>query len=89
MIIDLFISIAYGFFGIFLQMFPFADSGRVALITSQLSGFRSMMASANWLFPVSTFFLLASAVFAIELSVLAFKVLRWIVHQVTFGFVKK
>lgn len=71
-----------------IELFPLADSDTLELYDSQVSAFKSYTASANWLFPVDTFFLLLSAIITIELSLFTYRFAKFIIRNVSFGIFK-
>jgi len=87
MILNGIMAASAALFGTFLSIFPQADSATVAAITSNVSGFRSAIAGANWIFPVDTLFLFLSIIITIEGLVLSSKLIRYIISLLTLGFI--
>lgn len=73
---------------IFVNFFPAVDPEVVDLITLRLTDFRETLASANWIFPVGEFFTILSAVFVIEALYWVFKFIRYLLSNISLGFLK-
>lgn len=71
-----------------ISLFPTADSEIVSRITDGVAPFKSAIASANWFFPVDTFFAFLAIVFTIELGILTFKTIGWIAKNLSLGLFK-
>lgn len=71
-----------------ISYFPEANSSVVSSISSAVVNFKSTLSSAAWIVPIDTLFLIIQIVITIELSILTFRVVRWILSIVTIGIAK-
>ena len=88
MILDRLIYALAVLFNQFLSVFPLADVGVISAINSYLEDFRYYASQANFMIPVNTLFLLIGIVLSIEAVLLGKKLVRWIVSNVSLGFIK-
>lgn len=88
MIFEALLSFCYFILGAFLQLLPLTDPATTAKITQYTSSFRSYAAGAAWFFPIDTIFGFMAVVFAIELVIFTYKVVRWVMSMLTVGVVK-
>jgi len=71
-----------------VELFPLADENTLSLYTEKVELFRSYLAQANWLFPVSDFFTILSAILTIEFALFTYRFVKFIVKNVSFGIFK-
>jgi len=71
-----------------IALFPDADASVISTIENGLTPFKTAISSANWFFPVDTFFAFLAVVFTIEFTLLTVKTVGWIAHNITLGFFK-
>lgn len=88
MIFDAISGFALAALNLVLSLFPSADSGIVSQITSGLEPFKSAVATANWFFPVGTFFSLMGIIFVVELGIFSYKLIIFLARNISFGFFK-
>jgi len=81
-------QIFFTVFNFLLSIFPNAKPATVSSIQSGLAGFKTGIATANWIFPVDTFFLFIGLIFAIEGSYFIYRFYKWIATNVSGGFIK-
>jgi len=72
-------EIIYSTFNIFLNMLPVADEGLLTFATAYTSDFKSGIATLNWMFPVDTFFQAFRYMFAIEGTILFWKIVKTVI----------
>lgn len=72
----------------FISMFPDVDTGTLAQFNSGLTPFKSYIATAGWIFPVSQFFIVIGIVLTVEASLFTIKIAHWVLKNVSAGFVK-
>lgn len=84
--IDALISTAINWFTVLVSLFPGADVELVSYINDFMSSFRGAMAVAGIFFPVPLLMTLMGIVLIIETAIFSFKVWKWIVANVSFGF---
>lgn len=73
---------------IVLSLFPTADAEIVSQITSGLAPFKSAVATANWFFPVGTFFTILGIVFSVEFGIFSYKLVLFLARNISLGFFK-
>lgn len=80
--------VIYTVLNILLEFFPLADQAIIARISDQLAPLKGWISSAGWFFPVQDFFQVVSLVFAIEASVSLYKFVKFLVKNVSLGFIR-
>lgn len=83
---DALLSTAINYFTILVSLFPTADVNMVNEINEFMSVFRGGMAIANVFFPVSVLMWALGIVLTIEGALFAFKIWRWVVANVSLGY---
>lgn len=71
-----------------LSFLPQANPAHVAKISEQLQPLKTTVASAGWFFPVSDFFTILGIVFTIESFLFLYKFVKFIVKNVSMGFIR-
>lgn len=71
-----------------IGFFPDANASVLSQISDGLTPFRTAMAAANWFFPVGTFFTVLGIVITIELSIMTYKLVMFVVKNVSLGLFK-
>lgn len=86
--IDALISQAINWFTVLVSLFPMANFDIVAQINEFMTAFRGAMAIAGIFFPVSILMWAMATIMTIEIALFSFKVWRWIVGNVSLGFLR-
>ena len=71
-----------------IGLFPNADSGVLSSFNSQMSGFRSMIAQASWIFPVNWLFYFLGLIIVIEVSLFGYRIVKLLVGYISGGLLR-
>lgn len=72
-----------------IQLLPDADESVTMLLNEYTSAFRSGLESVSWIFPVDLLLLCISLVISVEVGLLVFKLIKWIMTHISIGFIKQ
>lgn len=81
MIFEQIISLGVSVLTYLLTFLPETNIDTLNFITSGVTDFRSRLTQADWLFPVNTFLFILTIFFAIELIILVFKIIKFLVPK--------
>lgn len=81
-------SIFIGVLNTIISLLPLADTDILTAIDSNLTPFKTAIAGANWIFPVPEFFTFVSAVFTIELAFWTYKLIKFLITNLSAGLFK-
>lgn len=84
--IDALISTAIQWVNVLISLFPDANVNIVSEIDEFMSAFRGAMSISNVFFPVSTLMWAMGLILSVEIALFSFKVYKWLVSNMTFGF---
>lgn len=84
--IDALLSTAINWFTILVSLFPLANVNIVNEINEFMTTFRGAMSIANVFFPVSTLMWALGLILTVEIALFTFKLWKWIVSNVSLGF---
>lgn len=71
-----------------LSLFPIADATVISSLSNSVASFKTAIASADYLFPVSEFFTIMTIVISIEAGILLIKIIHWLAKNISAGFIK-
>lgn len=72
-----------------IQLLPDADESVTMLLNEYTSAFRSGLEAVSWIFPVDLLLLCISLVISVEVGLLVFKLIKWIMAHISIGFIKQ
>jgi len=72
-----------------INLLPNEDPYTTLLITSQVTEFRTNLSSISWIFPVNDLLLFLTAIITIEITLVVSKVIKWILANISLGFIKQ
>jgi len=82
-------SFVFNFLNWLVNLLPNADPATISFISSQVTTFRGYLSSISWIFPVNELLLLLGVVITIELTLLISKVIKWVLVNISLGFIKQ
>lgn len=85
MIFEALFEFALAIVDFLVGLLPNADTEVLDFLSFGLADFKSRLEAANWIFPVHTFFFVLSTIFAIEAGILAFKLVKWAIRNLSAG----
>jgi hypothetical protein len=88
MIIQGLITFTTGIALFLINLLPVANSVTLDDISNFSTGFKNVLVSANYIFPIDTLLTFLGIVFTCEAVVFSFKLYRWIATLVSGGLIK-
>lgn len=86
--IDALLSQVINWFTILVSLFPEANFDIVDQINEFMTAFRGALAISGIFFPVSLLLWAMGIIMTIEIALFSFRIWRWIVSNISFGFFK-
>jgi hypothetical protein len=86
MIFNVIVSLVVSLLNYLVGLLPSGDSAILAFLTSSLTAVRSLLISINFVIDVPTLGLLLGWFISIEIAILAFHVVQWVLQNVSAGF---
>lgn len=71
-----------------ITLLPLADPVVVTRITDGLTPFKTMIATADWLFPVASFFAIIKIMIGVEAVIIVVKIIHWVAKTLSVGLLK-
>lgn len=84
--LDALVSTAINYFSILISLFPDASIDFLNQINEFMTAFRGAMAIAGIFFPVPILMTALATVLIIESALFAFRIWRWVVSNVSLGY---